>query len=125
MISIFCVPLGVYLPLNYFEDSIAIGSFHAMKRGILVANSAGNTGPDKESKDRVSILTNATSYLRELKLRVCELVQQNESAHDSTRRNFSNSGEESGGFESQQKSFNFISESSLLYRNDDVVLEQC
>ncbi|GLJ23472.1 hypothetical protein SUGI_0444680 [Cryptomeria japonica] len=81
--------------------------------------------PTSCKKDRVSILKNATCYMRELKLRVCELEQENKSAHDSTRRNFSNSGEGSGGFESQQKSFNFISESSLLYRNDDVVLEQC
>jgi subtilisin family serine protease len=32
-------------PNNYFEDSIAIGSFHAMKKGILTAGSAGNDGP--------------------------------------------------------------------------------
>ncbi|GLJ23410.1 hypothetical protein SUGI_0443020 [Cryptomeria japonica] len=80
--------------------------------------------PRNCKKDRISILSNATSYLRELKLRVCELEQQNESTHDdSTTRNFSNSGEGSGGFESQQKSF--ISESPLLYRSDDVVLERC
>ncbi|XP_057838011.2 cucumisin-like [Cryptomeria japonica] len=31
--------------IEYFEDAIAIGSFHAMKKGILVSASAGNSGP--------------------------------------------------------------------------------
>ncbi|KAK7842207.1 subtilisin-like protease sbt4.15 [Quercus suber] len=30
---------------NYFENSIAVGAFHAMKKGILTACSAGNDGP--------------------------------------------------------------------------------
>ncbi|CAN0890864.1 Subtilisin-like protease SBT5.4 [Linum grandiflorum] len=32
--------------LNYFEDAIAIGSFHAVQKGIAVACSAGNAGPN-------------------------------------------------------------------------------
>ncbi|WCJ19700.1 Subtilisin-like protease [Euphorbia peplus] len=32
-------------PMDYFEDSIAIGAFHSMKNGILTSNSAGNSGP--------------------------------------------------------------------------------
>ncbi|XP_059627101.1 cucumisin-like [Cornus florida] len=30
---------------DYFQDSIPIGAFYAMKNGILVSNSAGNSGP--------------------------------------------------------------------------------
>lgn len=33
-------------PRDYFSDSISIGSFHAMKKGILTSVSAGNDGPD-------------------------------------------------------------------------------
>lgn len=43
--DIISVSLGSDFPSPYFHDPIAIGSFHAMKRGILTSNSAGNSGP--------------------------------------------------------------------------------
>lgn len=44
-VDIISVSLGSDFPADYFEDPIAIGSFHAMKNGILTSNSAGNSGP--------------------------------------------------------------------------------
>ncbi|KAM7256839.1 hypothetical protein ACFE04_012580 [Oxalis oulophora] len=44
-VDIISVSLGFDEPLEYFEDPIAIGSFHAMRNGILTSNSAGNSGP--------------------------------------------------------------------------------
>ncbi|XP_065871906.1 cucumisin-like [Euphorbia lathyris] len=41
-------------PMDYFEDSIAIGAFHSMKNGILTSNSAGNEGPAPESVSNCS-----------------------------------------------------------------------
>ncbi|XP_025014030.2 cucumisin [Ricinus communis] len=41
-------------PMDYFEDSIAIGAFHSMKNGILTSNSAGNEGPEPESVSNCS-----------------------------------------------------------------------
>lgn len=32
--------------LEYLDDTIAIGSLHAVARGIMVVSSAGNNGPD-------------------------------------------------------------------------------
>ncbi|KAG6753460.1 hypothetical protein POTOM_043528 [Populus tomentosa] len=39
--------LGSDFPAPYHEDVIAIGTFHAMKNGILTSCSAGNRGPNR------------------------------------------------------------------------------
>ncbi|KAF6160423.1 hypothetical protein GIB67_019192 [Kingdonia uniflora] len=44
-VDILSVSLGFDEPIDYFDDPIAIGTFHAMKNGILTSNSAGNSGP--------------------------------------------------------------------------------
>jgi hypothetical protein len=43
-VHIISVSIGFGI-LPYFEDPIAIGSFHAMSSGILTSCSAGNRGP--------------------------------------------------------------------------------
>ena len=43
-VDIILVSLGSSDFTDYFTNSIAIGSFHAMKKGILTNNSAGNDG---------------------------------------------------------------------------------
>ncbi|KAJ4981421.1 hypothetical protein NE237_032258 [Protea cynaroides] len=43
-VDIISVSLGG-LPTDYFNDGIAIGAFHAIKAGVLVVCSAGNSGP--------------------------------------------------------------------------------
>ncbi|KAF5940586.1 hypothetical protein HYC85_021753 [Camellia sinensis] len=52
-------------PRQFFEDPIAIGSFHAMKNGILTSCSAGNSGPDFASIQNVApwIMTVAASSI--------------------------------------------------------------
>ncbi|WVY91663.1 hypothetical protein V8G54_037177 [Vigna mungo] len=47
-VDIISVSLGprTVVRMEYFEDPIAIGAFHAMKRGILTSKSAGNSGPN-------------------------------------------------------------------------------
>nr|TKR97423.1 hypothetical protein D5086_0000210680 [Populus alba] len=44
-VNIISESLGSDWPLPYMEDPITIGSFHAMKNGILTSNSAGNSVP--------------------------------------------------------------------------------
>ncbi|XP_057827392.1 subtilisin-like protease SBT4.14 [Cryptomeria japonica] len=46
-VDILSASLGYPFPLDYFQDSIAIGAFHAIQKGILVSNSAGNSGPSR------------------------------------------------------------------------------
>ncbi|KAF2596179.1 hypothetical protein F2Q68_00011063 [Brassica cretica] len=52
-------------PADYFADGIAIGSFHAVKHGITVVCSAGNSGPAPATVSNVApwILTVAASTL--------------------------------------------------------------
>ncbi|KAL3579059.1 hypothetical protein D5086_020563, partial [Populus alba] len=45
---------GVSTPHDYFNDSIAIGAFHAMKYGILTSNSGGNGGPGLATISNIS-----------------------------------------------------------------------
>ena len=44
-VDIISISVGGKTPTNYFEDPIAIGAFHAMKKRILTSASAGNDGP--------------------------------------------------------------------------------
>ncbi|KAK9716588.1 hypothetical protein RND81_06G243800 [Saponaria officinalis] len=44
-VDIISVSLGSSVPDPYFEDSVAIGGFSAMKKGILTSVAAGNDGP--------------------------------------------------------------------------------
>ncbi|XP_074358073.1 cucumisin-like [Apium graveolens] len=44
-VDIISVSLGSIIPTPYHKDSISIGSFHAMKKGILTSCAAGNSGP--------------------------------------------------------------------------------
>ncbi|PRQ52436.1 putative tripeptidyl-peptidase II [Rosa chinensis] len=39
----------------FFNDSVAIGSFHAVKHGIVVVCSAGNSGPDDATVSNVAV----------------------------------------------------------------------
>ncbi|XP_038891121.1 cucumisin-like [Benincasa hispida] len=45
-VDIISLSVGGKLPKPYFQHTISIGAFHALKRGILTSNSAGNSGPD-------------------------------------------------------------------------------
>ncbi|CAM8897808.1 unnamed protein product [Rhodiola kirilowii] len=45
-VDIISLSVGGRVSRNYFDDSIAIGSYHAMQNGILASLSAGNSGPE-------------------------------------------------------------------------------
>ncbi|XP_060675801.1 cucumisin-like [Ziziphus jujuba] len=45
-VDIVSASIGPSLPEDYFTDGLAIGSFHAMRKGILTSTSAGNEGPN-------------------------------------------------------------------------------
>ncbi|THG15185.1 hypothetical protein TEA_009958 [Camellia sinensis var. sinensis] len=48
-VDVISISLGGSYPLDYFNDSIAIGAFHSMKNGILTSSAAGNSGPGSAS----------------------------------------------------------------------------
>ena len=41
-------------PTHFFNDSLSIGSFHAVKHGIVVVCSAGNSGPADGTVSNIS-----------------------------------------------------------------------
>lgn len=41
-------------PSEFFQDGISIGAFHAVRRGIVVVASAGNSGPDAGTASNLS-----------------------------------------------------------------------
>ncbi|KAL4610693.1 hypothetical protein ACB092_08G068800 [Castanea dentata] len=54
-VDIISISLGPNLPASDFShDAVAIGAFHAMEKGILTSQSAGNSGPDKATVGSIS-----------------------------------------------------------------------
>ncbi|CAN0916736.1 Subtilisin-like protease SBT4.15, partial [Linum grandiflorum] len=53
-VDIISLSLGGGSSKDYFSDPIAIGSFHAMKNGILTSASAGNDGPWRATVSNVA-----------------------------------------------------------------------
>ncbi|XP_019158641.1 PREDICTED: subtilisin-like protease SBT5.3 [Ipomoea nil] len=53
-VDVLSVSLAGAHPGPYFEDGLAIGSFHAVKNGIVVVASAGNSGPVAGSVNNVA-----------------------------------------------------------------------
>jgi hypothetical protein len=43
-VDVISISIGSPFAFEYFSDVIAIGSFHAMRRGVLTSASAGNSG---------------------------------------------------------------------------------
>ncbi|KAL6520425.1 hypothetical protein OROHE_017013 [Orobanche hederae] len=63
-VDVLSVSLGGQ-PQDYFDDGIAIASFHAVKKGIVVVASAGNSGPQAGTVSNVApwILTVGASTI--------------------------------------------------------------
>ena len=53
-VDIISISVGSGEASPFFNDSIAIGAFHAMQKGILTSHSAGNRGPDYGSTASVA-----------------------------------------------------------------------
>ncbi|XP_026666168.2 subtilisin-like protease SBT4.3 [Phoenix dactylifera] len=53
-VDIISISVGKYSAEDYFTDAIAIGAFHAMRKGILVSASGGNAGPGRGTVSNVA-----------------------------------------------------------------------
>ncbi|XP_013618771.1 PREDICTED: cucumisin-like isoform X1 [Brassica oleracea var. oleracea] len=62
-VDIISISVNMGYPSPFEEDPVAIGSFHAIAKGILTVNSAGNNGPEPKTLESVApwILTVAAS----------------------------------------------------------------
>ncbi|KAL5747946.1 hypothetical protein ACOSQ2_025243 [Xanthoceras sorbifolium] len=53
-VDLITISIGAEEAIEFNEDPIAIGAFHAMAKGILTVNSAGNSGPEASSVSSVA-----------------------------------------------------------------------
>ncbi|XP_050874536.1 subtilisin-like protease SBT4.3 [Lathyrus oleraceus] len=53
-VDIITISIGFSRGLEFLKDPIAIGSFHAMAKGILTSQSVGNSGPTPSSTESVA-----------------------------------------------------------------------
>ncbi|KAK1312442.1 hypothetical protein QJS10_CPA07g00096 [Acorus calamus] len=53
-VDVISISVGGSSGMDYASDSIAIGSFHAMRAGILTSASAGNAGPDRGTASNIA-----------------------------------------------------------------------
>ncbi|KAG6484760.1 hypothetical protein ZIOFF_053285 [Zingiber officinale] len=53
-VDIISASIGSLFQMDYFYDSLAIGSFHAMMNGILTSTAAGNMGPSHNTVTNVA-----------------------------------------------------------------------
>ncbi|CAH2042137.1 unnamed protein product, partial [Thlaspi arvense] len=53
-VDILSISQGSNYAEDYFSNSIAVGSFHAMKKGILTSAAAGNEGPHRQTISNVA-----------------------------------------------------------------------
>lgn len=81
-VDVMSISIGTANPVPFFEDAIAIGALHATKRNIVVACSAGNSGPKASTMSNGSpwIITVAASsmdrsFIADLKLGNGEIIQ--------------------------------------------------
>ncbi|XP_047335824.1 cucumisin-like [Impatiens glandulifera] len=62
-VDIISISMGTGINANYLKDSITVGSFQAMRKGIMTICSAGNGGPEHGTVENISpwVLTVAAS----------------------------------------------------------------
>lgn len=67
-VNVLSISIGTESPSPYDQDGIAIGTFHALKKNIVVACSAGNSGPSPSTLSNTApwvITVGASSVDRE------------------------------------------------------------
>ncbi|GAB2235858.1 hypothetical protein Droror1_Dr00026301 [Drosera rotundifolia] len=71
--DVISVSIGSQYGLPFLSDPIAIGSFHAMQKGVLVVSAAGNDGPKKVTLSNFApwmLIVAASNIDREFRTRV-------------------------------------------------------
>ncbi|KAF8731813.1 hypothetical protein HU200_015752 [Digitaria exilis] len=73
-VDVISASIGMVMPLDYPEDPLSVGAFHAMKRGVVTSVSAGNSGPILGTVSNVSPWTVSVAATATDRLIISELV---------------------------------------------------